>query len=154
MRDSTEMRHTCLNGSCVAVGLILHQRRCLYCHEQWLQQVSWVRMRAKCAQVTSRSLGYLWIFCVVAIIFGLLPWGIYELYTEGAAPHAIAFFSAGVFVSLAVPISIFAVAQHLRNFFNPELQRLTMRCTCVGVYRIRLVVSSGAASVHALMPLS
>lgn len=86
-------------------------------------------MRAKCAQVTPRLLGYLWIFCVVAIIFGLLPWGIYELCTEGAAPHAIAFFSAGVFVSLAVPISIFAVAQHLRNFFNPELQRLTMRCT-------------------------
>eukprot|EP00037_Helgoeca_nana_P005894 m.54917 g.54917 ORF g.54917 m.54917 type:complete len:477 (+) comp16829_c0_seq1:53-1483(+) len=90
-----------------------------------------------CSQATPRLLGKLWVFSVVVIVFGLLPWGLYELYTNKHAPHVIAWFSAGVFVSLAVPISIFQVAQHLQNYFNPELQRYIIRCIwMVPVYAI------------------
>ena len=59
-----------------------------------------------CSQATPRLLAKLWVVTVVLIIFGLLPFGIYELYMGGGAPHVIAWFSAGVFVCLSVPISV------------------------------------------------
>lgn len=57
----------------------------------------------------------------------MLPWGIYELHRHNAQPHVVAWFCAGVFVCLAVPMSIWDVAQHLRHYHNPELQKFIVR---------------------------
>eukprot|EP00035_Acanthoeca_spectabilis_P036748 m.41461 g.41461 ORF g.41461 m.41461 type:complete len:467 (-) comp8216_c0_seq1:1159-2559(-) len=95
-----------------------------------------------CSQATPRLLAKLWVFTVVCIICGVLPWGIYELHTTNSAPHTIAWFSAGVFVCLAVPTSIFQVAQHLQNYFNPELQRYIIRCIwMVPIYAVDSFIS-------------
>eukprot|EP00039_Didymoeca_costata_P017871 m.331203 g.331203 ORF g.331203 m.331203 type:complete len:396 (-) comp16672_c0_seq1:335-1522(-) len=75
----------------------------------------------------SRGVGFLWIASICTIVFGILPWGIYELQTQHAEPHVQAWFTAGVFVSLAVPITVWDVAQHLRHWANPALQTYVIR---------------------------
>ena len=41
--------------------------------------------------------------------------------------HNLGWFIAGCFVILAVPLSIYGIAQHLRNFQNPRLQTYVVR---------------------------
>lgn len=70
----------------------------------------------------SKAVAYLFMFTIIFCIVILLPWGIWELHDRGAQPHVQAWFAAGVFISLAVPLSVWDVAQHLRHWSNPALQ--------------------------------
>jgi hypothetical protein len=50
-----------------------------------------------------------------------------EMYKAGAEPHILAWFSGGVCVVLAVPISVFEIFWHLVYFSNPSLQKYIIR---------------------------
>ena len=50
-----------------------------------------------------------------------------EMYNAGAEPHILAWFSGGMCVFLAVPISVFEIFWHLVYFSNPSLQRYVIR---------------------------
>ena len=57
---------------------------------------------------------------VVHIALALSAW---DMHRNRRAAHFIAWFVAGVFVLLAVPITFYEVAQHLENYRMPRLQR-------------------------------
>jgi hypothetical protein len=68
-----------------------------------------------------------WMLTMVLIICVFMPLMIVKLHNDDAESHTYAWFSAFVFVCLAVPISIWDIAQHLRYWHNPTLQRYIVR---------------------------
>eukprot|EP00056_Hartaetosiga_gracilis_P007562 m.109820 g.109820 ORF g.109820 m.109820 type:complete len:604 (+) comp12740_c0_seq2:13-1824(+) len=76
---------------------------------------------------SSTVCGYLWIVTIVLILCGFVPWGAIELHKHGEELHVIAWFVSGIFVSLAIPMTLWDVAMHLRNWHNPRLQRHIIR---------------------------
>eukprot|EP00055_Hartaetosiga_balthica_P017354 m.115825 g.115825 ORF g.115825 m.115825 type:complete len:568 (-) comp9295_c0_seq12:2801-4504(-) len=76
---------------------------------------------------SSTVCGYLWIVTVVLVVCGFVPWGAIELHKHGAETHVIAWFVSGIFTSLAIPMTFWDVAMHLRNWNNPRLQRHIIR---------------------------
>eukprot|EP00050_Salpingoeca_kvevrii_P016057 m.52223 g.52223 ORF g.52223 m.52223 type:complete len:400 (+) comp6676_c0_seq2:229-1428(+) len=74
-----------------------------------------------------RITAMVWTGVMVVILFGVLPWGLYELHHHGTQTHVQAWFAAGVFVCLAVPMSVWDVAQHFRHYHNPVLQKHIIR---------------------------
>lgn len=76
---------------------------------------------------TSLIVGWLGILVIALGVFGVLPWGIIELRKHGEQTHVQAWFASGVFVLLAVPMTVYEVAQHLSNWYNPLLQRYIVR---------------------------
>ena len=50
-----------------------------------------------------------------------------EMWNSGYEPHILAWFSGGMCVILAVPISVFEIFWHLVYFSNPSLQRYVIR---------------------------
>lgn len=85
----------------------------------------------------SKYLPWVWVVVMVFAICGFLPWGIYTLHQTDAATYVQAWFIAGVFVFIAVPISIFDVAQHMRHWYDPPLQKCIVRIIwMVPVYAI------------------
>eukprot|EP00547_Thalassionema_nitzschioides_P009147 CAMPEP_0194229014 /NCGR_PEP_ID=MMETSP0156-20130528/43673_1 /TAXON_ID=33649 /ORGANISM="Thalassionema nitzschioides, Strain L26-B" /LENGTH=706 /DNA_ID=CAMNT_0038961549 /DNA_START=212 /DNA_END=2332 /DNA_ORIENTATION=- len=54
-------------------------------------------------------------------------WYSYELKNNGTNPHLIAFFSAGAFVLLGFPISIYGIVMHLANYNQPNIQVYIIR---------------------------
>ncbi|EGD81930.1 hypothetical protein PTSG_02616 [Salpingoeca rosetta] len=76
---------------------------------------------------SSTICGYAWVLTLCLIIFGFIPWGAIELHRHNQETHVIAWFVAGVFVCLAVPMTIWDVAMHLKHWNNPMLQRHIIR---------------------------
>lgn len=69
-----------------------------------------------------------WLVIVTILITFLLTIFIsIEMYNAGAEPHILAWFSGGMCVLLAVPISVFEIFWHLVYFSNPSLQRYVIR---------------------------
>eukprot|EP00546_Thalassionema_frauenfeldii_P009637 CAMPEP_0178910656 /NCGR_PEP_ID=MMETSP0786-20121207/9218_1 /TAXON_ID=186022 /ORGANISM="Thalassionema frauenfeldii, Strain CCMP 1798" /LENGTH=664 /DNA_ID=CAMNT_0020582931 /DNA_START=125 /DNA_END=2115 /DNA_ORIENTATION=+ len=54
-------------------------------------------------------------------------WYSNELKNNGTNPHLIAFFSAGAFVLLGFPISIYGIVMHLANYNQPNIQVYIIR---------------------------
>eukprot|EP00549_Striatella_unipunctata_P022416 CAMPEP_0118698552 /NCGR_PEP_ID=MMETSP0800-20121206/15277_1 /TAXON_ID=210618 ORGANISM="Striatella unipunctata, Strain CCMP2910" /NCGR_SAMPLE_ID=MMETSP0800 /ASSEMBLY_ACC=CAM_ASM_000638 /LENGTH=571 /DNA_ID=CAMNT_0006598411 /DNA_START=313 /DNA_END=2028 /DNA_ORIENTATION=- len=54
-------------------------------------------------------------------------WYSRELFTNGTKPHLIAWFSAGAFVLLGFPISIYGILMHLTNYYQPNVQCYVVR---------------------------
>lgn len=54
-------------------------------------------------------------------------WYSRELYYHGTDPHLIAWFSAGGFVILGFPISIYGILMHLSNYYQPNIQCYVVR---------------------------
>merc|ERR1719491_270692 len=50
-----------------------------------------------------------------------------ELYFHGTEPHLVAWFSAGAFVILGFPISIYGILMHLANYYQPNIQCYVVR---------------------------
>jgi len=50
-----------------------------------------------------------------------------ELYFHGTEPHLVAWFSAGAFVILGFPISIYGILMHLANYYQPNVQCYVVR---------------------------
>eukprot|EP00039_Didymoeca_costata_P030648 m.30717 g.30717 ORF g.30717 m.30717 type:complete len:391 (-) comp8232_c0_seq1:27-1199(-) len=72
-------------------------------------------------------IGIVWMFVMALILFGALPWGIYELHKYKQDEAVTAWFIAGVFVCLTLPTSIWDVAMHIEHYRNPKLQRHIIR---------------------------
>lgn len=65
------------------------------------------------------------LYFVLLII--ALPLCVVELHKNGAARHVEAWFTGGIFVMMAIPISLWGILQHLVNYTQPNLQRHIIR---------------------------
>ncbi len=65
------------------------------------------------------------VYCVVLVV--LLPVLIWELYREHAEDSFKAWFVAGIFVLLTIPIFLAGLVQHLLNYTQPHLQKHIIR---------------------------
>lgn len=65
------------------------------------------------------------LYFVLLII--ALPLCVVELHQNGAARHVEAWFTGGIFVMMAIPISLWGILQHLVNYTQPNLQRHIIR---------------------------
>ena len=70
--------------------------------------------------------GVVWFVLSIICIVGLAPLT-HEMYKRDFKQHVVAWFVAGVFVLLSVPISLFAILMHLNHWEQPELQRYCIR---------------------------
>eukprot|EP00730_Choanoeca_flexa_P013965 TRINITY_DN5923_c0_g1_i1.p1 TRINITY_DN5923_c0_g1~~TRINITY_DN5923_c0_g1_i1.p1 ORF type:complete len:438 (+),score=86.53 TRINITY_DN5923_c0_g1_i1:103-1416(+) len=84
-----------------------------------IQSLSNIRQSTVC--------GYLWVVSILLVVFGMLPWGIIELRRNHQETHVQAWFAAGVFVALAVPMTLWDIALHLRHWHKPHLQKHIVR---------------------------
>jgi len=58
---------------------------------------------------------------------GGVIWYSRELAVNGTDPHLVAWFSAGAFVILGFPISIYGILMHLTNYYQPNIQCYVVR---------------------------
>ena len=63
---------------------------------------------------------------VTALLFAIV-WYSYELFNHGTDPHLIAWFSAGAFVLLGFPVSMYGIISHLTNYNAPHIQVYIVR---------------------------
>lgn len=63
---------------------------------------------------------------IIATVAGVV-WYSLELKNNGTDPHLIAWFSAGAFVLLGFPISIYGIIMHLSNYYRPNIQCYVVR---------------------------
>eukprot|EP00064_Thunnus_orientalis_P024067 superscaffoldBa00009833_g24337 len=81
-----------------------------------------------------------WIRPLVLVLYALLlvavlPLCIWELQKDKVGTHSKAWFIAGVFVFLTIPISLWGILQHMVHYTQPELQKPIIRiCQLCGVY--------------------
>ena len=73
-----------------------------------------------------------WIRPLVLAVYGIvliiaLPLMIVEFQLHDTASHLQAWFIGGLFVILAVPISVWGILQHLVHYNQPELQKYVVR---------------------------
>ncbi|XP_067301496.1 transmembrane protein 184C-like [Pseudorasbora parva] len=73
-----------------------------------------------------------WIRPLVALLFALtlavaLPLCVWELRRAEVGTHTKAWFIAGVFVCMTIPISLWGILQHLVHYTQPELQKPIIR---------------------------
>ncbi|XP_068701919.1 transmembrane protein 184C-like [Montipora foliosa] len=68
---------------------------------------------------------------VISVYFVILcfalPLTVWELHKSRAQTHVEAWFVAGCFVFLTIPISVWGILQHLVNYTQPELQKRIVR---------------------------
>jgi len=65
------------------------------------------------------------VACCVSLV--LIPYGAWLLWEHNGEYHQSAFFAAGAFVLLTVPMSIWDIFQHLVYYSNPSAQRHIIR---------------------------
>uniref|UniRef100_A0A8C7ZFF5 Transmembrane protein 184C n=2 Tax=Oryzias sinensis TaxID=183150 RepID=A0A8C7ZFF5_9TELE len=73
-----------------------------------------------------------WIRPLVVVLYILLlivvlPFCIWELQKSGVGTHIKAWFIAGIFVLMTIPISLWGILQHLVHYTRPELQKPIIR---------------------------
>uniref|UniRef100_A0A8B9KDN1 Transmembrane protein 184C n=1 Tax=Astyanax mexicanus TaxID=7994 RepID=A0A8B9KDN1_ASTMX len=73
-----------------------------------------------------------WIRPLVVLVYALLvavalPLGAWELHRAEVGTHTKAWFIAGVFVFMTIPISLWGILQHLVHYTQPELQKPIIR---------------------------
>ncbi|KAI8468436.1 MAG: organic solute transporter Ostalpha-domain-containing protein [Monoraphidium minutum] len=66
-----------------------------------------------------------WILCTATLL--ALPLTIWEFKNQGFSPHYQAWFVAGIFVIMTIPISVYEVAMHTEYYTRPRLQRHVIR---------------------------
>lgn len=63
---------------------------------------------------------------IIAMVVMIIYYS-HELKQNGTDPHLIAWFSAGAFVLLGFPISIYGIFTHLSNYYQPHIQCYVIR---------------------------
>lgn len=66
-----------------------------------------------------------WVLCTATLC--ALPLTIWEFRNHDWSPHYMAWFIAGMFVIITVPISVYEVAMHTEYYTRPRLQRHVIR---------------------------
>ena len=82
-----------------------------------------VRSTVKLMNLVARAL----LWCTTAALAAAVFWYSYELLNHGTDPHLIAWFSAGAFVLLGFPISMWGIVSHLANYNQPHVQVYIVR---------------------------
>ncbi|KAM8898215.1 transmembrane protein 184C-like isoform 2-T2 [Spinachia spinachia] len=85
-------------------------------------------MPCSCAQ-WRRWIRPLVLVLYAGLLLAVLPLCIWELQKDKVGTHGKAWFIAGVFVFLTIPISLWGILQHIVHFTQPELQRPIVRCS-------------------------
>ena len=67
----------------------------------------------------------LWTSMIAMVV--MIIYYSHELRQNGTDPHLIAWFSAGAFVLLGFPISIYGILSHLSNYYQPHIQCYVVR---------------------------
>ncbi|XP_018591581.2 transmembrane protein 184C [Scleropages formosus] len=67
------------------------------------------------------------IVLYLLVLLVLLPLCIWELHTSEVGTHTKAWFIAGIFVFMTIPISLWEILQHLVHYTQPELQKPIIR---------------------------
>eukprot|EP00040_Diaphanoeca_grandis_P023849 m.130268 g.130268 ORF g.130268 m.130268 type:complete len:440 (+) comp29468_c1_seq1:75-1394(+) len=75
----------------------------------------------------ARVMGAIWAVFVLVMLFGLLPWWCIEMAKHKESGHHFFWKIAFWFAFMAVPISLWDIAQHLRHWNNAPLQRHIVR---------------------------
>ncbi|KAG7356462.1 organic solute transporter Ost alpha [Nitzschia inconspicua] len=110
-KHTTEMD----NGAASPAGV---KWQILCCRDQKIR-----RNIQSCMNTVARLL----LWCTVIASVALVVWYSYELKNNGKDPHLIAWFSAGAFVLLGFPISLYGIVMHLANYNQPETQSYIVR---------------------------
>ncbi|XP_049591486.1 transmembrane protein 184C isoform X2 [Syngnathus scovelli] len=63
----------------------------------------------------------------VVLLLAVVPLCVWELHKDKVGTHGKAWFIAGIFVFLTIPISLWDILQHLVHYTQPELQRPIIR---------------------------
>lgn len=71
------------------------------------------------------------LYCVVLLV--VLPLLVWELYREGTPDEFKAWFVAGIFMLLTIPVFLVGLVQHLLNYTQPHLQKHIIRCTDISL---------------------
>lgn len=67
------------------------------------------------------------LWCTILALVVAVVWYSYELHNHGTDPHLIAWFSAGAFVLLGFPVSMWGIVGHLANYNQPSVQVYIVR---------------------------
>ncbi|XP_041519698.1 transmembrane protein 184C-like [Microtus oregoni] len=67
------------------------------------------------------------VLIYVISILVLVPFGVWELQKLKVGIHTEAWFIAGVFLLLTIPVSLWGIVQHLVHYTQPELQKPIIR---------------------------
>lgn len=67
------------------------------------------------------------IILYLIVLFVMLPLLVYGLYQEHAEAEFKAWFVAGIFLLLTIPIFLLGLMQHLFNYTQPQLQKHIIR---------------------------
>lgn len=89
----------------------------------WLCPAPFVRSTLTVMNFLARVL----FWCTVVATVAAIGWYSYELKNNGTDPHLIAWFSAGAFVLLGFPISMYGIVMHLANYNQPNIQMYIVR---------------------------
>lgn len=73
-----------------------------------------------------KTVRVIWIIVCTAAV-ATVPICAWELDKQDYELYAVAWFVAGAFVAMAVPMSIWAIAQHLESYTEPRIQRYIVR---------------------------
>ena len=84
--------------------------------------------RLRCCRACINTTARLVLWSSVVALFAGVVWYSYELHAvRKEAPHRIAWLSAGAFVLLGFPISMWGIIKHLANFNQPHVQVYVVR---------------------------
>jgi len=122
-RRRQQTKHTTDSSSATSTKKYIFPTKVLYncCDNDYTRDV--VRSTLTVMHFLGRMLLWSSVFATAA---GLV-WYSNELKINGTDPHLIAWFSAGAFVLLGFPISIYGIVMHLLNYYQPNVQCYVVR---------------------------
>lgn len=123
---------TVYNGTLNLMFIERHRKKIQY-HKLLLQTAA-LKMRCctECSRLTCWQQWRFWCTPLVAVLYLVillvfLPVLIYDLYKEETGDHFKAWFVAGIFLLLTLPVFLVGLMLHLFNYTQPHLQKHIIR---------------------------
>jgi hypothetical protein len=94
---------------------------------QYCERTQYGRSILRSTLTVMHFLGRLLLWTSIIAMVVMIIYYSHELRQNGTDPHLIAWFSAGAFVLLGFPISIYGIFTHLSNYYQPHIQCYVVR---------------------------
>ena len=94
---------------------------------QYCERTEYGRSILRSTLTVMHFLGRLLLWTSIIAMVVMIIYYSHELKQNGTDPHLIAWFSAGAFVLLGFPISIYGIFTHLSNYYQPHIQCYVVR---------------------------
>jgi len=94
---------------------------------QYCERTEYGRSILRSTLTVMHFLGRLLLWTSIIAMVVMIIYYSHELKQNGTDPHLIAWFSAGAFVLLGFPISIYGIFTHLSNYYQPHIQCYVIR---------------------------